>query len=147
MNVEKLRRRSERALAVLPATHPAASKARRAAAGVGTGTTTDDDREQRYSINRMHNRTGRYRKLAARKVGRVFCLSRCLCINKRCARDKKHCAPPPRPQSVPPSPRACRGIPIPCVTAIRRQECVEVQGPRPRLRGAPANFIDQLEAK
>ena len=38
MNAEKLRRRSERALAVLPATHPAASKARRAAAGVGTGT-------------------------------------------------------------------------------------------------------------
>ena len=59
-------------------------------------------------------------KLAARKVGRVFRLSRGLCINKRCARDKNHCAPPPRPQSFPPAPRTRRGIPIPCVTAIRR---------------------------
>jgi len=58
--------------------------------------------------------------LAARKFGRVFRPSRCLCINKRCARDKNHCAPSPRPLSFPPAPRACRGIPIPCVTAICR---------------------------
>ena len=54
-----------------------------------------------------------------------------LCINKRCARDKNNVPRPPRPQSVPPS--------TPCVTAVRRQES--------RIRGAPANFIEQLGAK